>query len=266
MKTRPIVPVGIYPALFAALLFGASTPLAKALVGTTSPLILAGLLYLGSGAGLLGWRLLRRLSARPHAEAPLTRSDLPWLAGAVIAGGMLAPVLLMWGLGTVLGAGASLLLNLESVFTVLIAWFLFRENFDARIAVGMGLIVVAGVLLSWTPSASFAFSPGALAIIAACLAWAVDNNLTRRVSAGDAVQIAAIKGMAAGGTNLLLGLLMGGALPSLPHAAAAAAVGFLGYAHDTECDTDKPHSHEHTHTPLTHMHPHYPDLHHRHRH
>lgn len=87
---------GIHQALLAAVLFGASTPLAKSLTGTTSPLILAGLLYLGSGLGLSGWRAWRRLTAAPLTEAPLTRPDLPWLAGAVAAGGMAAPVLLMW--------------------------------------------------------------------------------------------------------------------------------------------------------------------------
>jgi drug/metabolite transporter (DMT)-like permease len=227
--SRAFVHTGITQALLAAVLFGASTPLAKSLVGTTSPLILAGLLYLGSGLGLSGWQLLRRLSAAPVTEAPLTTTDLPWLAGAVIAGGMFGPALLMWGLTSVPGASASLLLNFEGVFTALIAWFVFRENFDARIALGMMFIVVAGVLLSWAPSTSVGLPLGALAVIGACLCWAIDNNLTRRVSASDAVQIASIKGLAAGGTNLALGILMGGTLPSPLHAAGAAAIGFLGY-------------------------------------
>lgn len=121
------------------------------------------------------------------------------------------------------------MLNLEGVFTALIAWFVFRENFDTRIAFGMGFIVVAGVLLSWAPSSSAGLPLGALAVIGACLCWAIDNNLTRRVSASDAVQIASIKGLVAGGTNLALGILVGGTLPSPLHAAGAAAVGFLGY-------------------------------------
>lgn len=220
---------GIYQALLAAVLFGASTPLAKSLAGTTSPLVLAGLLYLGSGLGLTGWLAWRRLTGVPSTEAPLTRLDLPWLAGAVVAGGMVAPVLLMWGLISVPGATASLLLNLEGVFTALIAWFVFRENFDTRIALGMGFIVTGGLLLSWDPSAGLALPLGAVAVIGACLCWAIDNNLTRKVSASDAAQIASIKGLVAGGSNLALGILMGGTLPSPLHAAGAAAVGLLGY-------------------------------------
>ncbi|MFZ5474284.1 MAG: DMT family transporter [Pseudomonadota bacterium] len=221
---------GISQALLAAVLFGASTPLAKALVGATSPLILAGLLYLGSGLGLIAWRALRRNSAsEAPPEAPLARPDLPWLAGAVVVGGVIGPALLMWGLISVQGATASLLLNLEGVFTALIAWFVFRENFDARIALGMGLIVAAGALLSWDGSASVALPLGALAVIGACLCWAIDNNLTRKVAAGDAVQIAAIKGLAAGSTNLVLGILLAGTLPPLVHAAGVLVLGFFGY-------------------------------------
>lgn len=142
---------------------------------------------------------------------------------------MVAPALLMWGLISVPGATASLLLNLEGVFTALIAWFVLRENFDARIALGMGFIVTAGLLLSWDQSAGLALPPSAVAVIGACLCWAIDNNLTRKVSASDAAQIASIKGLVAGGSNLALGILMGGTLPSPLHAAGAATVGLLGY-------------------------------------
>lgn len=217
---------GIHQALLAAVLFGASTPLAKSLAGSASPLILAGLLYLGSGLGLFVWRVLWRNTS---SEAPLTRPDWPWLAGAVLAGGVAGPALLMWGLVSVPGATASLLLNLEGVFTALIAWFVFRENFDVRVALGMGFIMAAGVLLSWEGSAGMVLPLGAVAVIGACLAWAVDNNLTRKVSASDAVQIAAIKGLAAGGTNLALGLMFTRTLPSVSHAAGALVLGFFGY-------------------------------------
>ena len=219
---------GITEALLAAVLFGASTPLAKALTASASPPVLAGLLYLGSGLGLFGWRALRRRS-RPASDAPLTRPDLPWVAGAVLAGGVVGPVLLMWGLQSVPGATAALLLNLEGVFTALLAWFVFGESVDARIAVGMGLIVAAGALLAWHGPSGVAFATGAPAVVGACLCWAIDNNLTRRVSAGDALQIAAIKGLVAGAGNLALGLLFGGAWPPPLQLAAALVLGFLGY-------------------------------------
>jgi drug/metabolite transporter (DMT)-like permease len=220
---------GIVQALLAALLFGISTPIAKALGGSMPPLILAGLLYLGSGLGLALWRQRARLGGRPNDATPLVKRDLPWLAGAVFAGGVCAPALLMWGLQTTQGATASLLLNLEGVFTALLAWFVFHENFDRRIALGMGFIVAGGALLAWQPGVAFSLPWGALAIIGACLLWGIDNNLTRNIAASDATQIAMIKGLAAGATNLTLGLAVGGQLPSASVMLGAGVVGLLGY-------------------------------------
>ena len=120
----------------------------------------------------------------------MSRADLPWLAGAVFFGGVLAPVLLMTGLSATPGATASLLLNLEGVLTALLAWFVFRENFDRRIALGMAAITAGGALLSWEGRPEAGLPWGSFAIAGACLAWGIDNNLTRKVSAGDPVQIA----------------------------------------------------------------------------
>src|SRR5262249_42913767 len=145
-----------------------------------SPWLLAGLLYLGSGIGLAAWRALRRAPT-----IPLPAAELGWLTGAILAGGLIAPVLLMWGLAGMPAAGGSLLLNAEGVFTALIAWFVFRENFDRRIALGMALIVMGAAVLSWPGAASFETSLPALAVLGACLGWAIDNNLTRKVSLAD---------------------------------------------------------------------------------
>jgi drug/metabolite transporter (DMT)-like permease len=220
-------------ALAAAILFGASTPAAKILAGEMPAFLLAGLLYAGSGIGLSLWIALRSVAASPARSASLTRADLPWLAGAVLSGGIAGPVLLMQGLGVVPGATpastASLLLNLEGAFTALIAWFVFRENFDHRIALGMALIVAAGALVSLEPGSLGGISSGALYVAAACLAWAIDNNLTRRVSAGDPVTIAAIKGVAAGAVNISIALSMGSAWPSAAEVAASGLVGLFGY-------------------------------------
>lgn len=212
-------------ALVAAALFGASTPLAKVLVDETAPLVLAGLLYLGSGVGLCAWLLLRPSGER----AGLAKRDLPWLAGAIAAGGIAGPAFLMYGLTRSDGATASLLLNLEAVLTAAIAWIVFRENVDRRVFLGMLAIVAGGVVLSLGEMPRAGGLAGPLLIAAACLAWAFDNNLTRRVSGGDAVTIAGIKGVVAGGVNLSLGLAQGATLPAAGVIASAAAVGLLGY-------------------------------------
>ena len=219
-------------ALGAAALFGVSTPLAKLLVGAVSPVMLAGLLYLGSGLGLVALTVARRALRRvraPRAEAPITRADLPWLAGAVVAGGILAPVVLLWGLAGTTASNASLLLNLEGVITTLIAAALFREAVGRRVWLAALVMLVAGVLLVHDPREPLRFSAHAVCIVAACLLWALDNNLTRKVAGADPVQIAAIKGLIAGATNLAVALGVGDTLPGFPTLAAAAAIGFASY-------------------------------------
>ncbi|MBU6503634.1 MAG: EamA family transporter [Burkholderiales bacterium] len=211
-------------ALLAAMLFGAGTPLAKLLLEQASPWLLAALLYLGSGLGLLGVRLVRRAMA-----VNLLRSEWAWLAGAVVSGGMVGPVLLMVGLSGMTAAGASLLLNLEGVLTALLAWFVFKENFDRRIALGMLAIVAGSVVLSWRDTVRLDSVWPAMAVAGACLAWAIDNNLTRKVSLADASFIAMIKGLAAGATNLVLALALGAAWPSVVVVLAAAGLGFASY-------------------------------------
>jgi drug/metabolite transporter (DMT)-like permease len=221
-------PVGIGFALAAAALFGASTPLVKWLLADFAPVLLAGMLYAGSGLGLGLWWALRRLRAGHPGEAPLRRADLPWLGGAVLAGGVLGPVLLMLGLAATPASTASLLLNLEGVLTAVVAWVLFRENVDRRVFLGFLAITVGGVLLSGS-QAPQGVPWGALAIAAACACWAIDNNLTRHVSASDPVQIAAIKGLVAGTVNLALAALLGYRWPDAPHVLAAGAIGLAGY-------------------------------------
>ncbi|MDT8398469.1 MAG: EamA family transporter [Pseudomonadales bacterium] len=219
---------GILFALLAAALFGASTPLAKALLGDVSPVLLAGLLYLGSGLGLGGARLIRDRGWRPSGLKP---QEWPWLLGAILFGGVFGPVLLLFGLISTPGSTAALLLNLETVLTALIAWVAFRENADRRIVLGMVAIVAGGVLLSW-PSDTSRATPwlGPLAIAAACLCWAIDNNLTRQVSASDALFIAGSKGLLAGTVNCSLAFIISAAsLPAMPILLATLLLGLLGY-------------------------------------
>ena len=215
---------GIVAALGAALLFGAGTPLAKLLLQGLNPWLMAGLLYLGSGIGMT---LYRRLSGASPVR--MSRADAPWFAGAVLAGGVVAPVLLMVGLSGMPAAAASLLLNAEGVFTALLAWFAFRENFDRRIAFGMLAILAGAAVLSWPGEVKLSALWPSLAVLGACFAWGLDNNLTRKVSLTDASWIAAVKGLVAGTTNLLLALALGSALPSPIQAGSAMALGFVAY-------------------------------------
>ena len=218
--TRP----GILAALGAALLFGSGTPLAKALLASVDPWLMAALLYLGSGLALTAYRRIRR-SPRVRLE----KSEVPWLAGAVAAGGLIAPVLLLYGLTGMPASGASLLLNAEGVFTALLAWFAFRENFDRRIVLGMAAITAGAIVVSWPGAPTFGKLWPALAILGACLAWAIDNNLTRRVSLSDATWIASVKGLGAGCVNLLLAFTIGSAIPAPARALEVLLIGCVSY-------------------------------------
>ncbi|MBI3678425.1 MAG: EamA family transporter [Proteobacteria bacterium] len=215
--------------LLSAALFGASTPLAKLLLGGgIDPWLLAGLLYLGSGLGLASSYYVRKLAGVENAEAPLRRADLPWLAVVIFFGGMVGPVLLMLGLKLTSASSASLLLNLEGLATMAIAWVVFRENVDRRILIGAAAILAGAVLLSWSGGPT-GLGVGGFLIAGACAAWGIDNNLTRKLSSADPVQIAAVKGVVAGGVNLALALGNGAQFPSPELIGGAASIGFFGY-------------------------------------
>lgn len=218
-------------ALLSAALFGLSTPAAKALLGSTDPMLLAGLLYCGAGAGVALYRRTARLLLGEAAdrESPVSAAELPWLGGAIVAGGVVGPVLLMVGLARTEASTASLLLTLEGVATALLAWFVFHENFDRRIAVGMACLVVGAAILSWSGQPGWSGLMGPLAIAGACLAWGIDNNLTRKVSLSDPLQIVELKGLIAGPVNVVLALWAGSSIPAATAIVGAAVVGFLGY-------------------------------------
>lgn len=224
---------GPLTALLSAALFGLSAPLAKGLLASAPPQLLAGLLYLGSGGGLalfrVGGRRRRRAAGSAPAERPLERADLPWLAGAYLTGGVLGPVLLLFGLARTPASTTALLLNLEGVFTAVLAWTLFREHAHRRIVAGMAFIVAGGLVLSWEGRAGWSGAVGPLAIAAAGLCWGMDNNLTQRVSAGDPVQVAAFKGLIAGTVNLTIAVALGASLPRLTVVGAALALGLVSY-------------------------------------
>lgn len=224
MVTTSLLHPGVLAALLAALLFGSSTPLLKALLASIDPWMLAGLLYLGSGMGLGLLRFIRR-----SPPVVLSLQETGWLLCAVIAGGGVAPVLLMFGLSALPASNAALLLNAEAVFTALLAWFVFRENVDRRIAVGMFAIVSGALILTWPLQAQTINIGASLAVLGACFAWGLDNNLTRKVALVDATWIAAAKGLAAGTVNLLLALYMGASLPEGFTLAGTMTLGFFTY-------------------------------------
>ena len=215
---------GVVAALAAAILFGLSTPLAKVLLGGLSPWMLAGLLYLGSGVALAAWRL-----ARGQTSDRLVRSEVLPLVGAIGFGGVLAPVLLMFGLAGMPASGASLLLNAEAVLTVAIAWFVFREHANRRTVAGFALILTGVLVLGWQGQTLFGGWWPTLALLGACLGWALDNNLTRAVSSVDATWLAMVKGLVAGTVNLAVALLLGNAAPAPLMVLGAMGLGAVSY-------------------------------------
>lgn len=207
--------------LASALLFGLGAPVAKLLLPGTQPLVLAALLYLGAG--------LAFLLARPsRAEAPLARSDAPWLAASVIAGAGAAPVFMLFGLARLSGLAGSLLLNLETPFTIALAVLIFGEHLSRREAGAAAIVVLGGALLGarggWSGSVA-----GAVSIALACLCWAVDNNLSARLALKDPILVLRIKTLCAGAANLVLALVLGGSLPPIATCAAALALGSVSY-------------------------------------
>ncbi|TBW34870.1 DMT family transporter [Siculibacillus lacustris] len=218
---------GVPLALTSAVLFGAAPPLAKLLTGAIGSLMLAGLLYLGAGIGLAVWLVVRGRTTAERGEAALGWADLPWLAGAVAMGGMVAPVLLMAGLARTSASSSALLLNLEGLATMAIAWVVVGEAVDRRLLAGAAAILGGALLLAWDGSGP-TVDVGALLVVGACIAWGIDNNLTRKVSAADPVVITLIKGCVAGSVNVGLALAMGAPVPPPAWVAGAAIVGFFG--------------------------------------
>jgi drug/metabolite transporter (DMT)-like permease len=218
---------GVPLALASAALFGAAMPLSKVLLASVDPQILAGLFYLGAGIGLLLVHAGRFATGLPSVEAPLRRADMPWLAAIVLFGGVLGPLLLMLGLKQTDAASGSLLLNLESIATMAIAWLVFKENVDRRLLFGAAAVIMGVIILSYEGQ-SVALNTGAVLVAGACLSWGIDNNLTRKLSSSDPVLIAMTKGLGAGAVNLAIGIARCGTLPAMEVAGFAAIVGFLG--------------------------------------
>jgi drug/metabolite transporter (DMT)-like permease len=224
MRFRPIA-----AAVVAAALFGAGVPLAKVMVGQVEAIPLAALLYLGSGAGLFLLQGVMAVAGRRGRESGIARSDLPWLAGATLAGGVLAPIALMTGLRGSPAATASLLLNLEGAATAVLAAVLFREHLGGRTWMAVLLVTGAGMVLSWNQGGRIGLAPAALLVVAACVLWGLDNNLSRHISGKNPISLAAVKGLVAGAFSLALALSRGTTLPDLRTSLLAMGLGFTSY-------------------------------------
>ncbi len=206
MEKKPLLFI-----VLSASLFGLSTPFAKLLTKDIPPIALAGLLYLGAFAGLSLYSIGKKIrTTHPDKKAtPLERKDFPWFVGAVLSGGIIGPIAMMIGLTIVSGFSASLLLNLEGLATAVIAVFLFKENAGKRLWLALVCMTIAGIFLTWDTNQSKFSVAGPLLIIFAMVCWGIDNNLTRNISDKDPVQIARIKGFAAGTVSLSLAILLG---------------------------------------------------------
>lgn len=222
----------ILQALLAALFFGASAPISKLLLGDVPPVLMAAFLYLGSGTGISLIKLFQR-ATRNQKEAGIRRPDVGWLAGAIVSGGILAPIILMISLKNTAASTASLLLNFEGVGTTLIALLFFRESISRRALSAILIITLASIFLSTDFSSGFGLSLGALGVILACVLWGVDNNFTRNISAKDPLTIVAWKGLVAGSFSLLLGLGLGQQLPEFRLILRILLLGFVSYGLST---------------------------------
>ena len=223
--TRSISRRGALFGLLAAALFGLSTPISKRLLVDMPPQLLAGLLYIGAGLGLTLYR-----GVRPSTrEAPLRRADTSRMFWVVLLGGALGPVLMLLGLRRVTAVVGSLLLNLEAVFTILVAVTLFREHLGRRAGLASILVVAGAAVLGFGPGDVGADWLGSLCIAGACACWAVDNNLTQQLTSRDPVAIVQLKALAAGILNASLGLVLGAGLPPTGMLLAALGLGCLSF-------------------------------------
>lgn len=215
-------------ALFAAFLFGASAPIAKLLLGVVEPTMLAAFLYLGCGFGLFFVRLIQPKTAK-NREAGIRKADVKWLLGATLAGGVAAPIILLFSLRGTPAATASLLLNFEGIATTIIATLAFRESVGKKAWWAIGLITLASILLTVNYNMVWGISIGALGIISACFLWGLDNNFTRNISSKDPVSIVMIKGFAAGIISLLIAIFSGNPFPSWNIVLGSMLLGCLCY-------------------------------------
>jgi drug/metabolite transporter (DMT)-like permease len=215
-------------AILAAILYGISSPVSKLLLAQIPATLMAALLYLGAGIGMLIVNGVQRLSHKAKIEAGLTRRELPYVVAMIILD-IGAPILLMFGLTLSTPATVSLLNNFEIVSTSLIAFFIFKEAIGKRMVIAITLITLASIILSVAKISSITFSPGAILVLFACICWGLENNCTRMLSVKDPMQIVVIKGFGSGIGALLISFVSGQYRSNLKYMLAACVLGFVAY-------------------------------------
>ena len=213
--------------LLSALLFGAGTQLSKLMLTSVPPVTMAGLIYMGSGLGLLIMTSLMSFAGRERSEARLSRRDIPWLLGTMLFGTLLAPITLMFGLTYTPAATAALLLNFEGVATTIVAVLWVREPVGRRMWAALALIVTSCMLLSYRPDAIYGISFGALGVLLACSFWGIDNNVIQKLSGKNPITIVMLKGLCMGTVVFLISRFLGEAMPEPWQILAGMAIGFL---------------------------------------
>lgn len=225
-KTTQARAVGF--AILAAALYALNAPLSKVLLGQVPARMMAALLYLGAGAGMLMLRLMHKSMGKSSAEAPLTRKELPYTVAMVVLD-VAAPIFLMLGLTGTSAASASLLNNFEIVATSMIALAIFRERISGRLWLAIGLVTLSSIVLSLEGGGSLQFSLGSLLVLLACCCWGLENNCTRALSEKDPLEIVVVKGFGSGLGAMIVALVCGEHLPALLPALGALALGFVAY-------------------------------------
>ncbi len=222
-QTKPIL-----FAVLAAALYALNSPFSKVLLTGLSPTMLAALLYLGAGLGMLAVGFLQKRAGTAGKEKPLTKKELPYTVGMVVLD-IMAPISLMSGLMMTTAANASLLNNFEIVATSLIALFLFREKISKRLWLGIAFVTVASILLSVEDYSSFSFSAGSFFVLLACVFWGFENNCTRKLSSKNPLEIVVIKGFGSGTGSLVIAAALGEFCANLPYMLLALLLGFFTY-------------------------------------
>lgn len=215
-------------ALLAAALYAVNVPISKVLLRRVEPTMMAALLYLGAGLGLLLCGVLEKTLGRPSSREPLTRRELPYTVSMVVLD-VAAPILLMAGVARTTAGNVSLLNNFEIVATSVIALVIFQEAISKKLWCAIFLVTLASAILSFENAGAFTFNTGSLLVLGACLCWGFENNCTKMLSGKSSVEIVTIKGCFSGLGSLCIALTLGQRLPAAPWVLAALVLGFVSY-------------------------------------